>query len=337
MLTLPNLRPYNPPTPMPRHPRRGFSLTELVVVLTACSIALLLVAPAVQQSTQLSREAACKNNLRQLGLAMHNYHDVHDQFPTGWIQKSWAAREPQAFTWQRSLLPFLGQDRLDDEIERERSFEEAARRPTDPASLETLLRRRFGGMLRQSQKWYLCPSAGEPGMVNEAKGGHLMSSYVANFGAALPPRLFVEADAAFTMPGAAAETPLFDRFPNGPQGLAACNFGLRFSSVGDGLSNTLMVGERGPANGGALFLFLRGNAYETDTVFALPPEIALPKRGQAGHPAVGSSLHRGGVNFCFGDGSVRAIGRPPRITTFDGSSVLAALATVSGGELLNKF
>ncbi|VAX39035.1 hypothetical protein-transmembrane region and signal peptide prediction, partial [hydrothermal vent metagenome] len=63
--------------------RHGFTLIELLVVIAIIAILIALLLPAVQQAREAARRSACKNNLKQLGLALHNYHDTHRVFPFG--------------------------------------------------------------------------------------------------------------------------------------------------------------------------------------------------------------------------------------------------------------
>ncbi len=78
----------------------GFTLIELMVVIAVTSILISLLLPAVQQAREAARRSKCKNNLRQLGLALHNYHGVYGTFLPGY---TW----PEGSGWSFHILPFL--------------------------------------------------------------------------------------------------------------------------------------------------------------------------------------------------------------------------------------
>lgn len=103
-----------------RRRSRGFTLIELLVVIAIIAVLIALLLPAVQQAREAARRSQCKNNLKQFGLAMHNYHDTFSTFPMG--HDCFTDRLPSGTTWTRrlsffqGLLPYIDQAPLYNQI-----------------------------------------------------------------------------------------------------------------------------------------------------------------------------------------------------------------------------
>jgi len=97
--------------------RRGFTLIELLVVIAIIAILIALLLPAVQAAREAARRSSCKNNLKQIGVAMHNYHDAHGMFPEERL-RTWGGFGPQfgefdySKGWHVQILPFMEQGNL---------------------------------------------------------------------------------------------------------------------------------------------------------------------------------------------------------------------------------
>ena len=90
-----------------RRKSRGFTLIELLVVIAIIAILIALLLPAVQQAREAARRTQCKNNLKQIGLAFHNYHDVYNTFPVG--SREWVGTGGTSWgqSWWLSMLPYM--------------------------------------------------------------------------------------------------------------------------------------------------------------------------------------------------------------------------------------
>ncbi len=100
-------------------PNRGFTLIELLVVIAIIAILIALLLPAVQQAREAARRTQCKNHMKQLGLALHNYHDSALRFPSAGYFGTWdgAGFQPRNFTWLTMVLPFVDQSPLYNQID----------------------------------------------------------------------------------------------------------------------------------------------------------------------------------------------------------------------------
>lgn len=290
--------------------QRGFTLIELLVVIAIIAILIALLLPAVQQAREAARRLSCKNNLKQLGLGLHNYHDTHGCFPPGYVYKPGASGNQSGFGWVTMILPMLDQANLYNQFDlSEPIFSNVNLVPRE---------RHIPGLL--------CPSdpISENGYVEMGSSAerYAMACYVANFG---PPDL--------------------DANQEQRSGMFSRNSSTRSRDVIDGLSNTLCVGERqnGEFRNGAV----HGNHFEYETTWVgAVREItdATDDHGhmilfQTGHvPNAGTSddrdvsaPHVGFAQFLLGDGSVRLIG-----SSID-FGVYTALGTIAGREVIGEY
>ncbi len=217
---------------------RGFTLIELLVVIAIIAILIALLLPAVQQAREAARRTQCKNNLKQYGLALHNYHDVYNAFPIA--GQNWDAPN---VGWQVRILPYTEQAPLFNALD----FSMRAA-PISAAAYNTVVN---GKIARTIQVPYArCPSdASGPVDANWAQSsytGSLGSQRTPSANAACQP--FLTPVTNYSSPGGDAD----HGNTTSPLGISGM-FGRLLSArigmadVTDGTSNTIFVGEILPA------------------------------------------------------------------------------------------
>jgi prepilin-type N-terminal cleavage/methylation domain-containing protein/prepilin-type processing-associated H-X9-DG protein len=99
--------------------RAGFTLVEVLVVIAVIGVLVVLLLPAVQAARESARRAACQNNLRQIGVALHAYHDAHKQLPVGCVEKRIPSTKPNGrqLAWSAAVLPNLEESSLWSQID----------------------------------------------------------------------------------------------------------------------------------------------------------------------------------------------------------------------------
>jgi prepilin-type N-terminal cleavage/methylation domain-containing protein/prepilin-type processing-associated H-X9-DG protein len=308
---------------MIRQQRRGFTLIELLVVIAIIGILIALLLPAVQKIREAAARMQCSNNLKQIGLGMHNYHDVFGHLPVdGGTGCAPTPTSPNCWSFLAKLLPFIEQDNLYNQL--------------GVAQGVTMLQAQQAGPLLASPiKTYLCPS-------DKAYGGDPRTDE-ANIGTSFQGNSIVITIGQTNYQGCSGNNWMFGQFAHIPasgsgDGLNAgngmfyttdYNRPLKLTDVQDGLSNTFMVGEAIPD----FNVFCDWPFYfHATATCAIPPNYNT--EGIAGkldwHNVFSfRSRHTAGLNFAFGDGHVQFITQSIDMPTY------WALASINGGEAVS--
>jgi prepilin-type N-terminal cleavage/methylation domain-containing protein/prepilin-type processing-associated H-X9-DG protein len=300
--------------------RRAFTLIELLVVIAIIAVLIALLLPAVQAAREAARRSQCLNNLKQFGLAMHNYHGTHDTFPPGYISNFNAAGDDTGpgWGWGTMLLGQLEQMPLYNAV----NFSLLT---TDPASQT----------VRQSSlSVFICPSnAGGSGLltIKDGSGNVLVSDLV--------PGQYIAVAGQWEP----------EEFPAPNNGVFFRNSKIGLRDMTDGSSTTLLAGERSQnvANAAWLGMIPLGQSCnnptwpvqdcEASNVLILGHTGPSPDETWIDTPNYKKawaddfhSLHPGGCNFLFGDGSIRFVKETIN------PQVFSYLATRAGGEVVSS-
>ncbi len=253
----------------------GFTVVELLLVIAIVTILTAIMLPAVQRSRAQARANRCKNNLKQLALAMHNYHDVHRTFPPAWVTRDPDFDARRGYGWQSFLLPYLDQAPLYNRLD----FNE------EPSEKDKLL--------QTSLPVLRCP-ADSTLPLNKLRGSYATSNYSGNFGNVAIPRWLPDGLSEF-WPGRVAT-------PRKTNGIMWVNSRCRIRDVVDGTSNTFLAGERCVSSGAGVWFGVTANNHENDAVTETSHASRINRT-----LASFSSRHRGGSHFVLCDGSARFV------------------------------
>ena len=216
----------------------GFTLIELLVVIAIIAILIALLLPAVQQAREAARRSQCKNNLKQIGLALHNYHEIFGAFPPGCVhsQTDTAAAGRAAYGWGAFILPQLDQAPLFNQLD------------VNGRELHLLLQAASSRPLVQVPvQVFRCPSDTAPGLNNE----RLFTNKIYGDTAA--------ATASYAGVHGTRWAWATDWLQKGedPFGVFWPDSKVRLADVTDGASNVVMVGERHWAHLSAIWIGTR--------------------------------------------------------------------------------
>ncbi len=332
----------------PRIARRpGFTLIELLVVIAIIAILIALLLPAVQQAREAARRTQCKNNLKQLGLALHNYHDVYQMFPFGGsVGGDIVALDNtgnNGFGWRVFILPYIDQAPLYNRLSLYSPTSAGSSNATWKAYPEHLL----------GIPGYICPSepqervtSGAPGWTYSPDTASLSSYWGSSGAAATYPTAGNGCGLCTdgTSPSVNCKcTDITTDWASGWHHASAVKgggsgmFSLRATSVGmrsvtDGTSNTLFVGEAKRGKDAS------GNQYATVfqwmdpwSMISTVNGINAPGYNNAYHRHAFSSYHVGGAHFLLVDGTVRFLSENMSLWT------LTYLGTKAGNETVGEF
>lgn len=308
---------------------RGFTLIELLVVIAIIAVLIALLLPAVQQAREAARRSQCKNNLKQIGLALHNYHDSHGVLPPGTVWTSGANTGPRTGGYALHILPYI-----------------------DQATVYNLVNYGVSGIL-----WYggnnsaatgasmpalLCPSDGMgTGFAVNGSQRWFKSNYLGIFSGFRSGDIF-----SATADSDTTKLAVF-----------GMNRGARIRDITDGTSNTMMVAEyltgasstefrsfawSDQSPGTQLFVQYTPNTTAADVCYDINPaswctnnaSLNLPATADttvANQTAAARSRHTGGVQVLMCDGAVRFVSNNIDLGTW------RAIGTIRGSETIGDF
>ena len=304
--------------------RRAFTLIELLVVIAIIAVLIGLLLPAVQKVRAAAARMSCQNNLKQIGLGLHNYHDANQVLPPSFSATAGytdgATDTTPGWGWAAYILPYIEQDNLFRQLNLKLPVQNS------PA-------------VRTMVKVYLCPSDLTPPAafpVPDAFGTTVVLAAPSSYAACVGGDESGTADAT-------------------GRGVFYRNSRTRLTDVTDGTSGTIMVGERswGNANGiwaGAVNngVILRGkqNPCPGGGAGSYPASVLVQAHSHLNNATTDtdgglddfSSRHTGGSNFVFADGSVRFLrsvagDNPDGSYTRDGL-IFQAMGTRANGEVV---
>jgi prepilin-type N-terminal cleavage/methylation domain-containing protein len=278
--------------------RRAFTLIELLVVIAIIAVLIALLLPAVQQAREAARRTQCRNNMHQIALALHNYHDTHRCFPPGRVDtQDGSFRYCSNHSWLTMLLPFVDETSLYNAY----NFSQPS---VTHGNCSGATGAANATVVQSTLAQYLCPSDQAAVITSYGRSANI----VGNFGTNMNEYQFGSAIGS----------------GKGLFWLCSC---VRVRDIRDGTSQTFAGGERaygigdGPAWGAGVHGYMEG-----ETGVAMNPFGAVYN---AHNNRSFASRHEGGAFFFFADGAVRFLSENIDIGTY------RALSTIANNEVID--
>jgi prepilin-type N-terminal cleavage/methylation domain-containing protein/prepilin-type processing-associated H-X9-DG protein len=326
--------------------RHGFTLIELLVVIAIIAVLIALLLPAVQAAREAARRAQCVNNLKQMGLALHNYHDINNKFPNLRPGDDPVKNDSNAMSTWVALLPQMEQTAMFNAWNFNLAFNDPS---VDPAYAATCIPQAESTVAMSQLAFFSCPSDPHQPYVSTVNSGrndipHLpqlaVSSYAVNTGTGGPPDCCTDN----TLPYRVGD------LKHNNNGFADYGRPRGVEEFTDGTSNTLAVGETAYDNDGAWYGIQGGKCSGFNSEFNVwtislrhgsntrspknpintLPGLLISAGGVCGMNSAFGSRHPGGANFLVTDGSVRFVKNSIN------RNIYMAVCTRNGGEVVSS-